>query len=161
MLLVNHNVIIKWVKGHAGIAGNETADFLAKVGATSQPTGPEHVPHIPTSSCKLEIKKWVAKQHRNRWRKLPTCRMTREAVETPEQQRRAFMLSLSKVCARSLIQVLTGHGALAYHANLAKKVDSPVCTYCQIGVETPRHYMEECPAFFRARISCFGGYLTL
>ena len=46
----NH-VSIAWIPGHAGVHGNEVADYLAKSGSTSKIHGPEPFITIPYASC--------------------------------------------------------------------------------------------------------------
>ena len=46
----NH-VSIAWIPGHAGVHGNEVADYLAKSGSKSKVHGPEPFITVPYASC--------------------------------------------------------------------------------------------------------------
>ena len=52
------------VPGHEGILDNEKADELAKKGAGTPFTGPEHVLALPYSVVKREIGDWMERKHK-------------------------------------------------------------------------------------------------
>ncbi len=84
--------------------------------------------------------------------------MTKEAITSPCETRAKIILTLPKNTIRELLQVYTGHGMLAYHARKRGACDTDICPHCKLAVETPQHFMQDCPNFFRSRISCFGSY---
>lgn len=49
-----NTLTLKWVPGHAGIAGNEKADELARTGSNTNPCGPEPILPIPWAGVKME-----------------------------------------------------------------------------------------------------------
>ena len=53
----NH-VSIAWIPGHAGVHGNEVADYLAKSGSKSKIHGPEPFSTVPYASCVSTVKDW-------------------------------------------------------------------------------------------------------
>ena len=53
----NH-VSIAWIPGHAGVHGNEVADYLAKSGSKSKIYGPEPFITVPYASCVNSVKDW-------------------------------------------------------------------------------------------------------
>ncbi|KAE9401884.1 hypothetical protein BT96DRAFT_758208, partial [Gymnopus androsaceus JB14] len=54
-----------------------------------------------------------------------------------------------------LIQLRTGHVALAQHLNHIKKNDNPNCPHCRLRgrneLETVRHFILDCPSYSRER----------
>ena len=53
----NH-VSIAWIPGHAGVHGNEVADYLAKLGSKSKIHGPKRFITVPYASCVSTVKDW-------------------------------------------------------------------------------------------------------
>ena len=53
----NH-VNIAWISGHAGVRGNEVADYLAKSGSKSKMHGHEPFVTVPYASCVSTVKNW-------------------------------------------------------------------------------------------------------
>ena len=53
----NH-VSIAWVSGHAGVHGNEVADYLAKSRSKSKMHGPEPFITVPYASCVSTVNDW-------------------------------------------------------------------------------------------------------
>ena len=51
----NH-VSIGWIPGHAGVHGNEVADYVAKSGSKSKMHGPEPFITVPYASCVSTVK---------------------------------------------------------------------------------------------------------
>ena len=61
----NH-VSIAWIHGHAGVHGNEVADFVAKSGSKSKIHGPESFKTVPCTSCVSMVKDWST----DRWKSM-------------------------------------------------------------------------------------------
>ena len=53
----NH-VSISWILGHAGVHGNEVANYLAESGSKSKRHGPEAFITIPYVSCVSTVEDW-------------------------------------------------------------------------------------------------------
>ena len=53
----NH-VSIAWIPGHAGVRGNEVADYVAKSESKSKIHGPEPFIIVPFASCVSTVKDW-------------------------------------------------------------------------------------------------------
>ena len=53
----NH-VSIAWIRGHAGVHGNEMADYVAKSGSKSKIHGPEPRITVPYAGCVRTVMDW-------------------------------------------------------------------------------------------------------
>ena len=155
LLSQNNQVTLMWVPGHSNIDGNEEADTLAKTGAHKTYELPE--PAVPVSyrKCRLEVRKWVTKEHAKIWKQSDTCQHTKRMIGTTEIIPSKSLLKLSRSKLRQVLQILTGHANLAKHRFKMGKATSPLCPSCQEAEETPQHYVGECPAYLNARISHF------
>jgi hypothetical protein len=60
-------VEVMWVPGHECIAGNETADHLAKTGSVHPFTGPEPACGLSFKVAKRVVKDWMNKKHIKQW----------------------------------------------------------------------------------------------
>ena len=61
----NH-VSIAWIPGHAGVHGNEVADYAAKSGFKSKKHGPEPFFTVPYANCVSTVKDW----YKDRWKSM-------------------------------------------------------------------------------------------
>jgi hypothetical protein len=52
------------VPGRGGIAGNETADLLARIGSEHPITGPEPACGISTGVAKRAVRDWMNRNHK-------------------------------------------------------------------------------------------------
>jgi hypothetical protein len=55
------------VPGHEGIAGNETADQLARTGSEHPFTGPEPAYGISIRAAKRAVRDWTNRNHIKQW----------------------------------------------------------------------------------------------
>ena len=68
MELAKHNrVQLIWVPGHEGIAGNETADQFAQIGAQHPFIGPEPACGISIGVARKAIRDWTNMKHKKYW----------------------------------------------------------------------------------------------
>jgi ribonuclease HI len=71
MELSNHNSVqLVWVPGHEGVAGNEVADQLAKIGSEHPFIGPEPAYGISIGVAKKAIRDWMTTNHKKYWESL-------------------------------------------------------------------------------------------
>ena len=157
-LCQNNQVTLMWVPGHSNIDGNEEADTLAKTGAYK--TCEISEPAVPVSyrRCRLTVRNWMDEEHDKIWKQTSTCAHTKRIIGTTDKIPTKSLLKLDRNRLRQVLQVLTGHGNLAKHRHKMGKVQSPICPKCQEAVDTPQHYVGECPAYIMTRISQFGYY---
>ena len=75
----NH-VSIAWIPGHAGIYGNEVADYPAKSGSKSKIRCHELFIAVPYASCVSTVKDWFTDRLKYMWTERKDCLRTKESV---------------------------------------------------------------------------------
>ena len=153
-----NRVTVAWVPGHTGIKGNEVADQLAKAGSQSAFFGPEPVVGISTTVCRSLIRKWIERQHLQRWRDLRDCRQARELVDRPRSGFTKELLNLPKKTVSMLVGLLTGHNTLNRHLTVIGIQQESKCTFCGEAAETSLHFLGRCPAWGSQRFKYMGAH---
>ncbi|XP_062554074.1 uncharacterized protein LOC134219369 [Armigeres subalbatus] len=135
---IDDNTTLMWVPGHAGIAGNESADILANIGRAS--------PYITRSVPADDVKRWLKQQistaWANEWRKQRNlCRMVKNSTlpGTDLPNRREQMV---------LSRMRTGHTNLTH--NLGPGEFHHKCIICHC-TNTICHLLNNCPQYDEAR----------
>ena len=90
----NH-VSIVWIPGHAGIHGNEVADYLAKSGSKSKIHGPKPFITIPHVTCVNTVKDWSTDRWKSMWNKRKDCLRMKESVGLTSSRLTNVCLTLS------------------------------------------------------------------
>jgi hypothetical protein len=98
-----------WVPGYDGIAGNETADQLAKIGAEHPFIGPEPACGISTGVAKQAIRDWTNIKHKKYWGSLTGLRQAKGLIRGPSTKRAKELLKLNRNQLRWVVGLLTGH----------------------------------------------------
>ncbi|XP_050299624.1 uncharacterized protein LOC126738364 [Anthonomus grandis grandis] len=127
---VGCRVQLVWISGHAGHAGNEEADSLARLG-----------------SAKGLLDKWT---HR-RWTESPGMRQAKAHKGGPSACLTKNLLRLKRREIRLVTGLLTYHWHLRSHLHTIGIADNPECRWCCKEDETVDHVVGECPALTRAR----------
>jgi hypothetical protein len=84
------------VPGHEGIAGNETADQLAKIGAEYPFTGPEPACGIYIGAAKKAIRDWTMVNHKKYWSSLTGLKQAKRFIQGPTAKRMKELLKLNR-----------------------------------------------------------------
>ncbi|XP_062542567.1 uncharacterized protein LOC134210539 [Armigeres subalbatus] len=135
---IDEKTTLMWVPGHAGIAGNESADILANIGRAS----PLITRSVPADDAKRWIKQQVSNAWANEWHKERNlCRMVKGSTlpGTDLPNRREQMV---------LSRLRTGHTNLTH--NLGSGDFHHRCTTCQCR-NTISHIINNCPEYEGAR----------
>jgi len=111
------------VPGHSQIAGNETADNLAKQAARQSHIRPEPNPGFYMLNIRRIIRQWTAREHDRNWHDTKGCRQSTLLIPGVNER-------LSRFALKTLMEVinrLTGHNALYCHLTLLRKKTDPSC----------------------------------
>ena len=85
-----------WVSGHAGVRGNEIADWLARDGSFQRFVGPKPFLGASRQNIRRKMKRWMERQHLALWRgPFSTQRQARELISGPDLAIRARLLSFN------------------------------------------------------------------
>jgi hypothetical protein len=68
LFALNHGVTrravgLYWVRGHAGVRGNEIADKLTRDGSVQWFVGPEAFLGVSRQNIRRKMRRWMEKQH--------------------------------------------------------------------------------------------------
>ena len=158
-----NQVLLYKVPAHTGIAGNERADELAKIGASKRPIGPEPFICISWSNVITEL---LNKAKQETVTKLTNHKMkdvTRTPIESYiERYGNNRMANKEKQQLRLITHLFTDQNWLKNNLSKRDKSSSPLCLHCGTEKETANHFISECPAYATVRISIFGvPYISL
>ena len=140
-----------WVPGHVGVLGNEEADYLAKSGASKDPT----IKVLPSSDYMPEINKTINSIWQFHW-SLESNNKMKEISDvihpwsyTCRERRKEVMLCRLRI----------GHTRFS-HEFLMNKNHPPFCCDCLVPL-TVKHVILECPSLVDIRTQCFGRNFNL
>ena len=178
-------VVLRWVKGHAGHLGNETADEAAskaKENTASEPDSPDP----PKAIMHTEVDAVCNQLWRQLWDNTLGHRQTRYWFPDGPDPKFAFdIIRLPKLICSQVIAWVTGHCYLNRHQALIDNANTelirrhvgntdrhggllippadPSCSMCPQDdpdrnkmEETPLHLMTECKGLWRLRLDTFG-----
>lgn len=149
---------VMWTPGHEGIEGNERADAEAK--RASQGQSSQRLPpylrkplRISKSAWKQELQRRLKEDIKAQFEKSPRyVRMMRIDPHALSSKFRKKAMDAPRRQSSLLIQLRTGHVPLNQYLHRFKKVESPICPACNNAIETPAHFLIQCPAYRQHRI---------
>ena len=151
--LHQHNITIKWVKGHNNNTGNEYADYLANNGRKSNNKIDNNF--IPKSFLRQQLNILNDKEIYNRWMTHPGLRQSKLMMSDCSTKTIKNLIKHSRKHLRLITAIASGHCNLNYHCHNEGYINSPLCRDCEESDETPFHLAFECPAFDRIRHTTF------
>ena len=128
----NNRVVLQWVPAHVGIAGNETADRLAKAAAK--------LPQPHFSTTYREVKTLLKQKQKSAWR------LRNNGYDPQKDQINTF----DRRTQTTIFRLRTGHCGLRKHL---KRLGLAHSAHCECGSEeqTPEHILQACPHLETAR----------
>ena len=147
----NH-VSIAWIPGHAGVYGNEVADYPAKSGSKSEKHGPELVITVSYASCVGTAKDWFTDRWKYMWNKRKDCLRMMESEGWTSSRLTTRLLNLKRPQFNRMVQVLAMHCNLQRHKKTTGRADSFMCPKCRLENETPNHHVGNCKHYQDIRV---------
>ena len=153
-----NKIRLRWIPGHCDIEGNERADQLAK-GAVLRETIAPDAPHLPSCYVASKINKKVMELSSQKWSGVSTCRQTKESLPAINKKVTTELLRQPRSYVGKIVQLMTGHSNLKQHQYRCGRVSNNLCDFCMSGsVETPMHFLGECPRFASLRCRVWGTF---
>ena len=134
-------IVLCWVPGHVGIAGNEQADRLAKEALDKEIT-----PYALHFSNLLPMAK---EYFTNIWQDIWSSTPVPLSYYAPDVKQKMFSEGIGRKAQVVLSRVRIGHTNLT-HVHLMKGEDQPVCAHCNTALSI-LHIMIDCPHFAEER----------
>ena len=151
----NH-ISVAWIPGHAGVHGNEVADYVAKSGSKPKIHSPEPFITVLYASCVSTVKDWSTDRWKSTWNKRKDCLRMKESVGWTSSRLTIRLLNLRKPQINRVVQVLSGHCNLQRYKKAIGRAESSLCPKCSLKDETPNHHVGNCKLYQDNRVKYFG-----
>ena len=154
--LLGAKIHMVWVPGHIGIDANETADDLAKYGASRKDEF-RIESTLPLSQAKL----WCKKVAEGAFEALLRQEIKPSKVMPQAPSRKRFLTprsnpteeqGLSRRTEVMYFRLLTGHTNTYTHwNNLGVNVETTKCRFCKVHEDSAEHILLHCPLIWKSR----------
>jgi hypothetical protein len=84
------------VPGHEGIAANEMADQLARMGSEHPFIGPEPACSISAGASKTAVRDWTNRNHQKYWQSITGLKLAKGLIQGPSARRTKNLLKLNR-----------------------------------------------------------------
>ena len=136
------HVTLQWIPGHCNINGNETADKLAKIGATK----PQKIPPCTQNTIKQILKNNEKEDWLNRWACGSTGRVMFKEMAQPRPQ--GAINQLDRQDQSLIFQFRMQHTRTNQNFNRINPQHQPHCRHCENPAETTEHLLLYCPNLY-------------
>ena len=145
---VSTTTTLVWIPAHRGHWGNEDADRLAKLGASSTDPRQTLLVPTPTSFIKKQIKIGAYQEWTDEWRSRNVAQHTKGFYDGPSSNKAVGAYSLARLELGRLVRIITGHDNLNFFQTKIGLWGDPRCRFCGDDHETVNHLITSCPSFF-------------
>ena len=122
----SHTVVLQWIPSHCNIHGNETADSLAKDGATKE--------QRDRSTTYAEAKTIIKAKEQQKWKQ-----------QHPHYNRSDPFYLLTRREQVCIFRLRTGHNRLNHHMFNKLRIGQTEQCPCKTGSQTTEHLLQSCP----------------
>ena len=143
-LINDTSITFHWVKGHAGLRGNERADYLAKIAASYKTNIAYNA--LPRFRGKQMLEEYYVKIWNATYTNSENASHTKSFIPTIYHR-----LSLSIWPNHIITQFLTNHGRFRSYLYKMNIISSPNCDCPENSIQTASHLLSECSLFQRER----------
>ena len=151
----NH-VSIAWIPQHAGVHGNEGADYLAKSRSRSKMHGHEPFITVPYARFVSTVKDWSTDRWKSTWNKRKDCLRMKESVGWTSSRLTIRLLKLKRPQLNRVVQVLAGHSNLQRHKKTTGRAESSLCPKCSLEDVIRNHHVGNRKLYQNIRVKYFG-----
>jgi ribonuclease HI len=159
ILLARHNrVQLTWVPGHEGIAGNETADPLARTGSEHPFTGQEPACGISIGVAKRAVKNWMNRNHTKQWESTTGLKQAKGPISGPSARKTKDLLKLNRDQLRWITGLFTGHCHLKGYLFKLGLTDEPTSERGLEEDKSATHILCDCEPIAHVRFRYLGQF---